>query len=153
VKKFLLTLVSLLPLNQAIADPACKIEQVENHGDYIRAGLYTVHLLGGGSPDGSTGWDTGVSVTDTSGKTCEFRDAIIGAPFYVAGDHVLYMHITTDSEDAFLDAVDLRDCSNPWSSKQNFAPPRLLKNGLGFAFGTTETDILGINCLPKSDGK
>jgi hypothetical protein len=137
---------------QSWAANMCHIQQVKNSGDTIKAGEYSVGLLGGGSPDLSTTWGGGISVTGPDGNTCRMQDDIIRAPFYLAGNHILYLSITTQTSDFLLDAVDLKDCSNPWTSKQNFNPPRLIDNDGGFAFGHAETDVLGVDCLPKSSG-
>jgi len=149
----------------AVADYAsaatCPVREIKPEGNFLHFNGYTVQLEGSDQDLGDPGnvplWDQGLLITPPGGKQCSVALAIIEPPFFVAGNHTLYVDTYSGSEHTqFL--VDARDCSGTWSSPQYIGPPRLegadrfiyevSSVALGDSKNESFTVKIGPDCMP-----
>jgi outer membrane protein assembly factor BamB len=147
-------MIGTFPLSvMGLAQTPCPIEPIKLSRTGATLNDLNIELSGGtilgdpNGPDHAMVWDEPMTLRQRSGTHCSVdpKVAIITAPFFDAGGHVLYV-TTYSGSHSVLFAVNAENCKVLWESRPFKKGPNLV--GQKFVFSNTSPVTIGSDCLP-----
>jgi hypothetical protein len=138
---------SLVLFHAVLAD-TCHVQAVGYSKDYLQLNGYSIHLIDpDGSPDDPNPDWQAMDIKPLVGKTCHLDIAIIAPPFYLAGDHELYVDTFSGSMDTQY-VVNLKTCeaTKVDPSHQYVGAPHLVSLNR-FTYNGAPTEQVGPDCF------